>query len=408
MPVRSSLTRKRSFAVGPSQIISREQRPGLDATLVKRGRVRELHLTLRPLPGETLSALLGRLKKVLDKHQTTIVKQDIFGALTAYKGTVRAVKQTFGQLAWPLTWLDGADCQGSRIAGMQLLAIKGAELEPLVLDDHQVGNVYHDGAARHCFLGDLTAANVTQSPAQQAKRAYANLETALKLAGMNMTHLVRTWLFLKDILAWYDKFNKVRSDFYRQKKVIGTLVPASTGVGALNPWDASMVIGAWAVQPLSDSVTVSEVASPLQCPAPNYGSCFSRAVELSTPDYRHLLVSGTASIEPGGRSVHDGDIAAQVDLTMRVVRGILEERGLSFLDVSRATAYFKYPKDQPAFADWCAHNGAAFLPVISTRADVCRDELLFEIEMDALAAQLPAAAGQPKQRRDRKGTSRSA
>ena len=52
--------------------------------------------------------------------------------------------------------------------------------------------------------------------------------------------------------------------------------------------------------------------SPLQCPALEYGSSFSRAAELRTPGWRRVVVSGTASILPGSHEVaHVGDVDAQ-------------------------------------------------------------------------------------------------
>ncbi len=385
----SSVTRKRRFAVGPDQTISREQCPGLDLTTVRRQHLHEFHLTFRPLPGERINAMLARLGATLRKNQATPVKQDFFGALSAHKSTLRALKQQFGKIDWPVTWVEGADCADGKIAGTHLLAIRGAKVEPICLGRRRVGSIYDDGSARHCFLGDLSSSDFSQPPAVQTRQAYANMETALQAAGMQFTDVVRTWFFLDNILGWYGAFNQVRSEFLRRKGVFNNLVPASTGVGARNPAGAALVAGAWAVQPVNGTVVASEVNSPLQCPAPTYGSSFSRAVELSTPEHRHLLISGTASIEPGGRSLHAGDVAKQIDLTMKVVQGILASRGMSFLDVSRVTTYFKHTKDAPAFVDWCAKNSAAFFPAVTTRSDICRDELLFEVEMDAMMASPP-------------------
>ena len=148
------------------------------------------------------------------------------------------------------------------------------------------------------------------------------------------------------------------------------------------------------MQPLTAATQVSSVPSPLQCPAPTYGSSFSRAVELSLPTHRHLLVSGTASIEPGGRTAHVGDFKAQVSLTMEVVQAILESRGMSYADVTRATAYLRRAADLAGFRDWARERGLSHLPVICTRADICRNNLLFEVELDALTdAPAPAAGG---------------
>jgi len=202
--------------------------------------------------------------------------------------------------------------------------------------------------------------------------------------------VVRTWFFLDDLLSWYGAFNEARTRVYAQTKFRSGFLPASTGVAGRNPADAALTVGAWAMQPLNSHSRVEEVFSPLQCPAPAYGSSFSRAVEVNSAGLRRLLISGTASIDPNGHTAHAGDVRSQIGLSMQAVEAILESRRMSFADVTRATAYFKLPAVAPAFADWCGRRELRKLPVISAGCAICRPELLFEIEVDAVA---PAAGG---------------
>jgi enamine deaminase RidA (YjgF/YER057c/UK114 family) len=102
------------------------------------------------------------------------------------------------------------------------------------------------------------------------------------------------------------------------------------------------------------------------------------------PDHRRLLVSGTASIDPQGRTAHAGDVEAQTDLTMRVIHAILESRGMGWSDVCRAVAYVKHAKDAPVLGRYCAAHGIPPLPLVVTKAEICREDLLFEVEVDAL------------------------
>jgi enamine deaminase RidA (YjgF/YER057c/UK114 family) len=105
---------------------------------------------------------------------------------------------------------------------------------------------------------------------------------------------------------------------------------------------------------------------------------------MNLPGYRQILVSGTASIEPGGRTAHVSDVRAQIELSMQVVEAILASRGMAFADVSRATAYFKSPADTPVFDAWLARHELSAMPMVRTGCDICRDDLLFEIELDAI------------------------
>jgi enamine deaminase RidA (YjgF/YER057c/UK114 family) len=201
---------------------------------------------------------------------------------------------------------------------------------------------------------------------------------------MNWANIVRTWFFLDRILDWYNDFNAVRTEFYRQRGMIERTLPASTGIGARNPAGAALVAGAWAWQPAGKECVLQEVPSPLQGPASSYGSSFTRAAELVSPGLRRVFVSGTASIAHDGHTEYPGSLKNQVELTMRVVRAILQTRGLDFCDVTRATAYVKRRGFAPVFDAWREARGLAQWPVITARADICREDLLFEIELDAL------------------------
>jgi len=51
---------------------------------------------------------------------------------------------------------------------------------------------------------------------------------------MDFSHVARTWLYLDNLLDWYDDFNVVRTSFFRKHDVFRGLVPASTGIGGSN------------------------------------------------------------------------------------------------------------------------------------------------------------------------------
>lgn len=150
----------------------------------------------------------------------------------------------------------------------------------------------------------------------------------------------------------YDQFNQARTEFYRQRKVFGGLIPASTGVGGRNPAGTALIAGGWAVQAVGASEVVREVVSSLQNTAQDYGSAFSRAVLLDEEDCKRLLISGTASIAPDGGSAHSGELNKQIELTMDVVQQLLLSQGFGFADITRATAYFKDIQKAGEFGKW--------------------------------------------------------
>jgi enamine deaminase RidA (YjgF/YER057c/UK114 family) len=254
---------------------------------------------------------------------------------------------------------------------------------PVVLDGQVVGSVETNCKARYCRLKELHSSDPSLPPSTQARQTFDMMEAALASVGMNFGHVVRTWLFADRILSWYGELNEVRSAFFRERGVFEGIVPASTGVGMPNRFGAALSADVLAVDPLGSDVKILAVPSPLQCPAVQYGSAFSRAVEVDAAGSRKLYISGTASIAPEGHTAHVGDVRSQIDLTMRVVEAILNLRDMTWKEVTRGVAYFKDLSNTPVFDQYMAARQMEFVPFTPVHADICRDDLLFEVELDA-------------------------
>ena len=358
--------------------------PGLEWALAEEGSLKHLHLTLRPRPGEDLEVLIHRLAAVLADHEAQVVRQEVFGSVPAWKRGIPLLQSTFGEVTWPITWIEGRDCFGGELAGVHIYAVAGTEVHRIGEPGRFTGTLIEHDGTRQLWVGELRPENPDESRSIQAGRVYETLERVLSQNGMALSDLVRTWFFLDRILEWYAEFNEVRNEVCIQRRLSQRVIPASTGVGARNPSGTALMLATWAMRSSDQALTRETVGSPLQCPAPGYGSSFSRAVELRTASWRHLLVSGTASIDPVGRSAHPDDILGQIELTMKVVEAIFQSRNLNVHDITRATAYIKRREDAPVFAKWWAQRGLGTLPVVTTQADICRAELLFELEVDAI------------------------
>ena len=359
--------------------------PGLDMITFERGGLAEMAVSARPLPGESPARLFGRLAHAIAQRDADVLTMNVFGSCDASDQGLDALADACAQIGAPVTWVEGRSCRGGPIAGVQAHAVSGAAVETIMADGRPVARAFQHGDARYAFLGDIRPGDRCAPPADQARQTFEGLDAALRSARMDLSHVVRTWFFNHNILGWYDAFNAVRTQFFTERHVFDGLVPASTGIGACNPAGAALVAAALAVQPLGESVCVRPADSPLQCPALAYGSSFNRAVELSTPDLRRVWVSGTASIGPDGDTAHVGDVGAQIALTTQVVEAILNASDMSYADVSRAVVYLKDATCTPAFDAYAASHLPA-IPVVVTQADICRHDLLFEIEIDAVSA----------------------
>ena len=285
----------------------------------------------------TLTEVYGQVESELRRRGAAIAFQYFFGGRRFHAQAVSAI----GQPDWPVTLLHGDACSGDDLTGMQFIALSGVELHPVLDGDRRVGCWYETDDARTCLLGDIRADDLSLSREEQAAEVFLKMERLLQQAEMEFTDTVRTWLYLNRLLEWYDEFNAVRNRFFEERGVFDRLVPASTGIGAGSAAGEAMVSALLAVKPKHDGVKAFAVPSPLQCPALDYKSSFSRAVEVQQAGSRLLMISGTASIEPGGATAHVGDTARQIELSMQVVHEILRSREMDWGDVVRAIVYFR-------------------------------------------------------------------
>jgi enamine deaminase RidA (YjgF/YER057c/UK114 family) len=295
----------------------------------------------------------------------------------------RQAEARMGRIDWPVTWLQGDPCNGENMSACQAVLVSGVDVRPVMLGNRVVGKVFRTPHAIVCRLGNILPNDVSADRATQARQVFENLQTALASVGLNIRDTVRTWLYLRRLLEWYGPFNDVRTRFFEEHGVFDKLVPASTGIGAGGPGGAALVADALAIRPATPALRIMAVESPLQCSAISYRSSFSRAVEVQWPAGRELFISGTASIAPDGRSLHAGDTRKQIALTMEVVGAILASRGLAWEDAVRGIAYFKDLREAPLLADYCRENGLPQSPIAFSHADICRDDLRFELELDA-------------------------
>ena len=119
-------------------------------------------------------------------------------------------------------------------------------------------------------------------------------------------------------------------------------------------------------------------------------SSFSRGMRIDLNGLTILLISGTASIDEHGKSVHIGDFRAQMRRTLANITGLLESEGCTWHDIVRTSCYLRdIERDYPAFnegrTEFFAEQGLDPLPASTgIEAKLCRPELLVEIEAIAM------------------------
>ena len=119
-------------------------------------------------------------------------------------------------------------------------------------------------------------------------------------------------------------------------------------------------------------------------------SSFSRGMRIDLNGITILLISGTASIDESGQSVHIGDFRAQLRRTYDTITGLLESEGCTWRDIVRTTCYLRdIDRDYETFNEertkFFQEQGLDPLPASTgIQAHLCRPELLIEIEAIAM------------------------
>ena len=119
-------------------------------------------------------------------------------------------------------------------------------------------------------------------------------------------------------------------------------------------------------------------------------SSFSRGLRLDIKGITILMISGTASIDDRGQSIHIGDFRAQTRRTYQNITKLLEAEGATWKDIVRTTCYLRdIERDYAAFNEertaFYARQKLDPLPASTgIQAILCRPELLIEIEAIAM------------------------
>lgn len=242
--------------------------------------------------------------------------------------------------------------------------------------------------AKAIGLGDQTHVHAGSilgqggSAFDEAFDMFCQAEALLGQAGMSFRDVIRTWIHLRDIDRDYDALNHARREFFASRGIQRR--PASTGVQGIPVSDAH-----------DFSLSFSAVKSPRPLEAPlmstptlneawTYGADFSRGLRLVDANKTTLHVSGTASIDENGKSVHFGDFHAQAGRMLRNILTLLEKQGAGFGDLVSGVTYLKRAADEPALREIFRERGFEGFPCAIVEAPLCRPELLCETEAVAI------------------------
>lgn len=118
-------------------------------------------------------------------------------------------------------------------------------------------------------------------------------------------------------------------------------------------------------------------------------SSFSRGMRVDIKGITFLFISGTASVDEEGKTVHKGDFQAQARRTFYNITALLRSEGATWKDVIRTTCYLVDMKDYATFNEvrtaFYEKRDLDILPASTcVEARLCREDLLVEIEAIAM------------------------
>ncbi|MCF0167522.1 MAG: endoribonuclease L-PSP [Bacteroidales bacterium] len=247
-----------------------------------------------------------------------------------------------------------------------------------------------EGGLRRLFLTGISADNYDLRIGEQGDEVFRKIAAIFAREGFAAGDIVRQWNYIERITEYdgefqrYQQFNDARSRFYASSQWVDGY-PAATGIGTATGGlsvdiDAVKKIDSQAVlklMPIDNSLQTAPHAYSSKV-LRHDGSTpkFERAKLVVGERQRILYVSGTAAIR-GEASHLRPDATEQTSVTMDNIMHLVRKSGLDSLRAARV--YIKQAADYlPVRAT--LERYWPQLAKIYVVADICRDELLVEIE----------------------------
>jgi chorismate lyase/3-hydroxybenzoate synthase len=247
------------------------------------------------------------------------------------------------------------------------------------------------------LFGSLSITEQATDATGEADALLRATETAYQeifdvLDGTEHRHLVRIWNYLPRINAHadgderYRHFNAARQMAFRKsgRATMGT-VPAASALGS--PAGSPLAIYFLAARSAPRMIENPRQTSAYHYP-PKFGRhspIFSRACLWGEPARSKLFISGTASIV-GHESIHRGDVEAQTRETLVNIDALVAEAN-RIVGAPRYSpqglmlkVYVRNASDFPAVKATLARVLGTVPGMVFLQAEVCREDLLVEIE----------------------------
>jgi enamine deaminase RidA (YjgF/YER057c/UK114 family) len=353
-------------------------------------------------PEHLLEEIYGRIAELLSASSSQIIHERCFGSIElqmqVLEARTNALLKHNMEANTPVTYVEGKSCLRNKFAGIQIRALHQVPQNRVrTMFDQGIpkGRVWNLDGSTCIILQSVDGGNLSNAERTnrkfQSEAMFHQAEKLLRAEGASYKDVVRTWIYISDILDWYGDFNTVRNHCYSDYGFLGNTdskvqaeqiyLPASTGIEGRNPSGLPATMDVFAIHRSPGSaVQIRPLYGVKQRSPFRYGSAFSRAMVIEESGSKLILVSGTASIDEQGKSMFIGDPAAQIRQSLNVVSTLVAPEGATLQDLCEATVFIKRKEDFSVFQEVIEDMGITNIPSVNVLADVCRDELLFEID----------------------------
>jgi len=341
----------------------------------------------------TARTLYTMIADALYDRRMEIVHERIFASLSVEAAVLHerlvALSEQRIPADNPVTYVEGSPPWSEGLAGIIIHAVSANDVWTIADRGYPCGRGWMRNGSTYLMLQNIQARERSRSG--QVREMLDRAEGILRRNGASYKDTARTWLYLSKILAWYPDFNKARSEKYGEFGIMPgpgdtrLLLPASTGIGADMPSGAAASMDLLAV--VGDGnrpLPIRRLINRKQLDAFRYGAAFSRGAVIEEDGVSLIQVSGTAAIDEHGKSLYPGDIRSQIDCTFDKIESLLGQEGACLSDICAATVFVKRSEYTDVFRRMAADRGLADFPAVCVVADVCREELLFEIDGEAV------------------------
>ncbi len=399
-------------------MIRKESSEGIGYSVVELESSRHILAAATPREGNDLREqacdALKTIRALLDDENMrgSIVRQAVFMKdIDQIEECREIIHEFYGDNLPTTAYIPQPPCEG-KLLEIEALGVGGnggCEIhrycERMVVSQHE--GIAWAHLSNVCPEGDATKV--------YDQSVYIFREAAKRLAerGYSYDQVIRTWLYIGDIVGpeghtqRYKELNRARTDVYEDIKfkashalpgVTRPVYPASTGIGTEGK---VIALSCMALATDRSDVSLVPLENPQQTSACEYGTefgrkspKFARAMTVACGDTATILVSGTASITDA-ETKFVGDVEGQTRQTLENIEALIDEDnhrrhglpglGATLADLGVVRVYIKRQEDYAKTKAVCkAMLGE--VPTIYAVADVCRDDLLVEIEGIALTA----------------------